>query len=73
GAVLLLAMAVAATRPGTGAALVAMLGVAGFAAHLWWQLRSLDTASPDVCLRLFRSNRDAGLIVALFLAVAALV
>ena len=73
GAVLLLAMAVAATRPGTGAALVAMLGVAGFAAHLWWQLRSLDTASPAVCLRLFRSNRDAGLIVALFLAVAALV
>lgn len=73
GAVLLLAMAVAATRPGTGAALVAMLGVAGFAAHLWWQLRSLDTASPDVCLRLFRSNRDAGLIVALFLALAGLV
>ncbi|KGJ15487.1 4-hydroxybenzoate octaprenyltransferase [Paracoccus sanguinis] len=73
GAVLLLAMAVAATRPGTGAALVAMLGVAGFAAHLWWQLRGLDTASPAVCLRLFRSNRDAGLIVALFLAVAALV
>ena len=33
----------------------------------------LDTASPDVCLRLFRSNRDAGLIVALFLAVAGLV
>ena len=73
GAVLLLAMAVAATRPGTGAALVAMLGVGGFAAHLWWQLRGLDTASPAVCLRLFRSNRDAGLIVALFLAVAALV
>ena len=73
GAVLLLAMAVAATRPGTGAALVAMLGVAGFAAHLWWQLRGLDTASPDVCLRLFRSNRDAGLILALFLALAGLV
>ena len=54
-------------------ALIAMAGVAGFAAHLWWQLGQLDTGSPATCLRLFRSNRDAGLIVALFLAVAALV
>ena len=41
--------------------------------HLWGQLRALDTENPDTCLRLFRSNRNAGLIAALFLAGAALV
>ena len=34
--------------------------------------RVLDTEDPDVCLRLFRANRDAGLIPVLFLAIAAL-
>jgi len=38
--------------------------------HLVWQLVRLDTARPEVCLRLFRANRDAGLLVALFLAIA---
>ncbi|WP_273501281.1 4-hydroxybenzoate octaprenyltransferase [Paracoccus sphaerophysae] len=71
-AVVLLATAVAAARPSPVEALIAMAGVAGFAAHLWWQLGQLDTGSPATCLRLFRSNRDAGLIVALFLAVAGL-
>ena len=41
--------------------------------HLLWQLRRLDIDNPDVCLMLFRSNRDAGLLAALFLAGAALV
>jgi len=40
--------------------------------HLWWQLSRLEIDNADVCLRLFRSNRDAGLLVALFLAAAAL-
>ncbi len=40
--------------------------------HLWWQLSRLDIDDPDLCLRLFRSNRDAGLLAALFLAAAAL-
>lgn len=39
--------------------------------HLWWQLRKLDTADPANCHRLFLSNRDTGLIAALFLALAA--
>jgi 4-hydroxybenzoate polyprenyltransferase len=39
--------------------------------HLAWQLARLDTTDPARCLRLFRSNRDAGLIAALFLAAAA--
>ncbi len=40
--------------------------------HLVWQLRQLDIDSPATCLRLFRSNRDAGLIPLLFFAGAAL-
>ncbi len=39
--------------------------------HLLWQLRRLDADDPATCLRLFRSNRDAGLVAALFLAAAA--
>jgi len=39
--------------------------------HLAWQLRRLDTENTATCLRLFRSNRDAGLLAALFLAIAA--
>lgn len=42
---------------------VAWLGVAGFAAHLAWQLRRLDRRDEALALRLFRSNRDAGLIL----------
>lgn len=71
-AVVLLSTAVAAARPTPLAALVAMLGIAAFAAHLWWQLGQLRTGDPAVCLRLFRSNRDAGLMVALSLALAGL-
>ncbi|MGR3757302.1 MAG: 4-hydroxybenzoate octaprenyltransferase [Tranquillimonas sp.] len=40
--------------------------------HLAWQLARLDTEDPALCLRLFRANRDAGLLPALFLAVAQL-
>ncbi|MGR3792725.1 4-hydroxybenzoate octaprenyltransferase [Vannielia sp. SX4] len=36
--------------------------------HLAWQLGQLNTGDPATCLRLFRSNRDAGLIPVLFLA-----
>jgi len=39
------------------------LGLAGFAAHLAWQVRTLDISNPALCLRLFRANRDAGLIL----------
>lgn len=53
--------------------LIGLAGVAAFSGHLMWQLRSLDIDDPDGCLRLFRSNRDAGLIFALFLAGAAIV
>ena len=50
----------------------ALLGVLGFAAHLTWQLRRLDIDDGAGCLRLFRSNRDAGLILAAGLLGAAI-
>ncbi len=52
---------------------VALAGVWAFGAHLAWQLGQLDPDDPANCLRVFRTNRDAGLILALFLAVAVLV
>ncbi|MGQ0565553.1 MAG: 4-hydroxybenzoate octaprenyltransferase [Gemmobacter sp.] len=51
--------------------LLGLAGVWGFGLHLGWQVRHLDTTDPASCLHLFRSNRDAGLILALFLAGAA--
>jgi 4-hydroxybenzoate polyprenyltransferase len=51
---------------------LALLGVWGFGWHMAWQLTQLDTTDPAKCLSLFRSNRNAGLIPALFLAGAAL-
>lgn len=39
------------------------IGLAAFAAHLAWQVRRLDPDRPDVCLMLFRSNRDAGALL----------
>ncbi|MGB0497096.1 MAG: 4-hydroxybenzoate octaprenyltransferase [Rubricella sp.] len=53
--------------------LLGLVGVWGFGLHLFWQLRQLDIDDPAGCLRLFRSNRDAGLILAAFLGAAALV
>ena len=48
---------------GVGAGLVARLGWAAYAAHLAWQVVRMDPASPATALRLFRSNRDAGLLL----------
>ncbi|WP_424940869.1 4-hydroxybenzoate octaprenyltransferase [Aliiroseovarius sp. S253] len=54
--------------------LVVSLGGAWFMGwHLAWQLRKLDTDSSEICLKLFRSNRDAGLIFVLFLAASQIV
>jgi 4-hydroxybenzoate polyprenyltransferase len=54
-------------------ALTVALGGAWFMGwHLAWQLSRLDIDNPTTCLRLFRSNRDAGLIPVLFLAISAL-
>jgi 4-hydroxybenzoate polyprenyltransferase len=54
------------------ASLVAFAGLAAFAAHLLRQVVLLDESDPDICLRLFRSNRDAGAILFAGLAAEAL-
>jgi 4-hydroxybenzoate polyprenyltransferase len=53
-----------------GAALVlchvrwpAWCGFAAFTAHLVWQVTRIDIRDSALCLRLFKSNRDAGLLL----------
>ncbi len=58
---------------GVGGALAAQAGVVGLALHLGIQVRRIDAADPAGALALFRSNRDAGLILGAGLAVAGLV
>jgi len=47
----------------SGGGLIFALGLAAFAMHLAWQVKRLDISDPALCLRLFKSNRDAGLIL----------
>ncbi|MFV0491732.1 MAG: 4-hydroxybenzoate octaprenyltransferase [Pseudorhodobacter sp.] len=74
--VVLMALAIMAALIPAGASLpkllLALAGALAFGWHLAWQLGKLDTTDPDRCLYLFRANRDAGLIAALFLAGAAM-
>lgn len=53
--------------------ILSLAGVSAFGWHLRWQLARLDTTNTENCLMLFRANRDAGLMFALFLAGAAMV
>ncbi len=46
-----------------GGGLIFMLGLIAFAAHLAWQVMRLDIGDSAHCLTLFKSNRDAGLIL----------
>ncbi|MGY3440351.1 MULTISPECIES: 4-hydroxybenzoate octaprenyltransferase [unclassified Bradyrhizobium] len=46
-----------------GARWPAWIGLAAFALHLVWQVRRLDTSDGALCLRIFKSNRDAGFIL----------
>jgi 4-hydroxybenzoate polyprenyltransferase len=46
-----------------GARGFAWIGLAAFAAHLVWQIRRLEINDPALCLRIFKSNRDAGLLL----------
>jgi len=46
-----------------GGGLILTIGLIGFAAHLAWQVTRLDIDDPAHCLVLFKSNRDAGLIL----------
>lgn len=55
-----------------GAGLAAFAGLVVFAMHLAWQVKRLDIADPAHCLRLFKSNRDAGLLLFAGLVIDAL-
>jgi 4-hydroxybenzoate polyprenyltransferase len=59
GAVLLIGIAGALA----GGGWIFYAGLAGFAVHLGWQVMCLDIDDPAHCLILFKSNRDAGLIL----------
>ena len=58
-AVMLIGLAGYAANAGA----VFALGLAVFAAHLGWQIARIVLDDPESCLRVFRSNRDAGLIL----------
>jgi 4-hydroxybenzoate polyprenyl transferase, proteobacterial len=45
-----------------GAGLFSYLGLAAFAGHLAWQTWRMDADDNPLSLKLFRSNRDAGLV-----------
>ena len=46
-----------------GGGIMFTIGIVAFAAHLAWQVARLDIDDPAHCLVLFKSNRDAGLIL----------
>jgi len=46
-----------------GGGIMFTMGIVAFAAHLAWQVARLDIDDPAHCLMLFKSNRDAGLIL----------
>ncbi|TNF60157.1 MAG: 4-hydroxybenzoate octaprenyltransferase [Rhodobacteraceae bacterium] len=55
------------------ALIVALTGPWALGWHLTWQLRNFDAENGPGLLRLFRSNRDAGLLALAFLLVACLI
>ena len=46
-----------------GAGWPAWIGLIVFAAHLAWQITRIDIKDSVLCLRVFKSNRDAGLLL----------
>ncbi len=46
-----------------GGGVIFALGLAAFAGQLVWQIVRLDIGDPELCLALFKSDRDAGLIL----------
>ncbi|QYK45419.1 MAG: 4-hydroxybenzoate octaprenyltransferase [Xanthobacteraceae bacterium] len=59
GTVILAGVAIAFS----GGGVLSFAGLAAFAMHLAWQVRTLDADNPAYCLKLFRANRDAGLLL----------
>jgi 4-hydroxybenzoate polyprenyltransferase len=48
---------------GVAAGAVSYVGLAVFAAHLYWQIGAIDRADSARALMLFRSNKTAGLLL----------
>jgi 4-hydroxybenzoate polyprenyltransferase len=46
-----------------GGGIIFTIGIVAFATHLAWQVSRLDIGDSAHCLTLFKSNRDAGLIL----------
>jgi 4-hydroxybenzoate polyprenyltransferase len=46
-----------------GSGIAGWLGLAAFAAHLAWQVKTVKRDDTALALRLFRANRDAGLLL----------
>ncbi|MGB0659743.1 MAG: 4-hydroxybenzoate octaprenyltransferase [Mangrovicoccus sp.] len=60
-----------AQEPRSPAAVVAaMAGVLAMGIHMVWQMRKLDIENPEICMHLFRANRDTGLLFSAGLAAA---
>ncbi|QIB34190.1 4-hydroxybenzoate octaprenyltransferase [Ancylobacter pratisalsi] len=68
GAVVLVGLALTSAHAGP----LAYVGLIAFAAHLAQQVWRLDIDDRALCLTLFRSNRDAGLLLFAGIALAAL-
>ena len=69
----LMALAIILAQPPNSNVLALVVAIGGpwaFGWHLAWQNRTLDVDDGDNCLMLFRSNRNAGLIPALFIAIS---
>ena len=58
-AVVLIGVALALAKAGA----FGWIALAMFAAHLAWQIVRLDISDTALCLRVFKSNRDAGLLL----------
>jgi 4-hydroxybenzoate polyprenyltransferase len=76
GTTLLMVIAILAATRAAGAEIaptvIAVCGPVAMLAHMRWQMARFDPADMPGLLRLFRSNRDAGLLPLLFFAGAAL-
>ena len=59
----LAAMLIAIALALAGSGLAGWIGLVAFAAHLSWQISRLQIGDPALCLRVFKSNRDAGLLL----------
>ncbi|TDE39791.1 4-hydroxybenzoate octaprenyltransferase [Antarcticimicrobium sediminis] len=72
-ALMAVAVIVAVTPQGSGLALLlALAGLCAMGLHMAWQLRQFDPDDNALLLRLFRANRDTGLIPLIFFLVAVL-